>query len=749
MDSNKSDISINSSFIDFSFSDTSKIESDHNLTAEGMYFNFEVELQKNYYFTYLLNIMICFSDKNTRRAVSFYSDTNISVRNLTRTAQLLNESLGSSFHVPTSHKKLLKSVDPCYQFELHIKCTTCKIYTSTESPNHKTVLCAKCQKVLRKEKMNYFVYIPFEQQIRSMIQKNLNQIIEYNKKFANESSIIIDVQSSNVHKKIAAKHPNSVILSLVLNTDGANVYNSTNKSVWPIQLYQNYLPPSVRYIPENILVIGLSFGIGKPDVKQLILPFAKECRQIFTNNGLKFMHSDQDIIFLPMVTHVCCDIPARAMVQEMVAFNGYDACCYCDHPGVIVKSESGKKSKVVRYVNRQNLKPRAHANVSEIMLRLSQRNDPDPICGIKSVSCMAGFKYFDMVDGYCVDYMHCALLGLVKMLLKFWLDPPYFKKPFHINEENANILDARLLSIRPTSEISRKPRSLRDRKHYKANEYRSLLLYYLRFCLSGILNMNYVHHFQLLSAAIYILLKEKVTHDEIAKAEEMLIEFADEFETLYGIDSTTMNIHLLRHIPNAVRNLGPLWAQSAFGFEANNGVLLKSANGNNNVSEEITKKYILRRTLLQTQYSQRNLDCEPLNFTGNKIVIELTLSEQRDFETHGIAVVDSRIGAWTRMKFNGRIYTSLKYIKTKSIDYFVVFSDETFGVIHFFFKYNNIGYVYYEKFKTCSETDHLIEVQSTSSFLIEEIENITEKLIFMEINNRKYVTRIPNHYEKT
>lgn len=92
--------------------------------------------------------------------------------------------------------------------------------------------------------------------------------------------------------------------------------------------------------------------------------------------------------------------------------------------------------------------------------------------------------------------------------------------------------------------------------------------------------MQYVHHFQLLSAGIYILLQSKIDTEQISVAERMLIQFADEFETLYGIDSVTMNIHLLRHMSTAVRNLGPLWAQSAFGFEANNGVLVKSANEN-------------------------------------------------------------------------------------------------------------------------------------------------------------------------
>ena len=37
----------------------------------------------------------------------------------------------------------------------------------------------------------------------------------------------------------------------------------------------------------------------------------------------------------------------------------------------------------------------------------------------------------------------------------------------------------------------------------------------------------------------------------------------------------TINIHNLLHLPDVVRNLGPLWSNSCFPFEAANGELLK------------------------------------------------------------------------------------------------------------------------------------------------------------------------------
>ncbi len=45
-----------------------------------------------------------------------------------------------------------------------------------------------------------------------------------------------------------------------------------------------------------------------------------------------------------------------------------------------------------------------------------------------------------------------------------------------------NFVDSRLLNIKLPSEIKRSPRALMDRKHYKANEFRTIM-YYLSYTL--------------------------------------------------------------------------------------------------------------------------------------------------------------------------------------------------------------------------------------------------------------------------
>ena len=50
----------------------------------------------------------------------------------------------------------------------------------------------------------------------------------------------------------------------------------------------------------------------------------------------------------------------------------------------------------------------------------------------------------------------------------------------------------------------------------------------------------------------------------------------------------TINMHSLLHLPEAVKNLGPLWVHSCFAFEAANGELLKFFHGSQSVEKQVS-----------------------------------------------------------------------------------------------------------------------------------------------------------------
>ena len=66
---------------------------------------------------------------------------------------------------------------------------------------------------------------------------------------------------------------------------------------------------------------------------------------------------------------------------------------------------------------------------------------------------------------------------------------------------------------------------------------------------------------------------------DISKTESMLFEFYTWATKLYSLDMCTHVTHSLIHLTKGVRNLGPLWCYSMFGFESMNEQLKSLVHG--------------------------------------------------------------------------------------------------------------------------------------------------------------------------
>ena len=49
----------------------------------------------------------------------------------------------------------------------------------------------------------------------------------------------------------------------------------------------------------------------------------------------------------------------------------------------------------------------------------------------------------------------------------------------------------------------------------------------------------------------------------------------------------TLNVHGLMHLPDVVRNLGPLWANSCFPFETANGDIMQLFHGSTGIEKQV------------------------------------------------------------------------------------------------------------------------------------------------------------------
>ena len=60
----------------------------------------------------------------------------------------------------------------------------------------------------------------------------------------------------------------------------------------------------------------------------------------------------------------------------------------------------------------------------------------------------------------------------------------------------------------------------------------------------------------------------------------------------------SINVHLLLHLPDTVRELGPLWVYSCFHFEGQNGILKNLIHGTQKVDLQLLSSYSYLRNLL-------------------------------------------------------------------------------------------------------------------------------------------------------
>lgn len=167
------------------------------------------------------------------------------------------------------------------------------------------------------------------------------------------------------------------ILSLCLNIDGANKYKSNNLYVWPIQLMQNYLPPNIRFLPNNIIVNGLYYNKVKPNCYEYMLPLITELNRLNEQN-ITINIEGQDYIFKPVITSCSVDLPEKSLLQETKQFGSYDGCTYCDIPGELVVAEKldssddedeGTSKKKKKQKKRCNIKKKVAGDASKTLTK--------------------------------------------------------------------------------------------------------------------------------------------------------------------------------------------------------------------------------------------------------------------------------------------------------------------------------------------------------------------------------------------
>lgn len=659
----------------------------------------------------------------------------------------LNSMPGAKIEIPTRKEQMKREANLKYQYEYYIFCDFCKYLFKKDET------CFNCGKITKKRKNNYFVYINIKQQILHKFEIYLEDILSYAERERKKDELR-DIHDSTIYMQMSAKAEDQIILPLTISLDGAQIFRSSKTTLWPIQATMAFLPPNVRFLKENILIVGLYCGDSKPDISTIIIPFAEEMQMlqrkgIFTWNKQKLLH------FVPKVMFCSSDMPARAEIQNCKP-SGYFGCPCCQKKGEAVKNPKTGRS-YVRFLRDNSETPiRTHEMAVKIGLDVLMQCQLVEPKGLKGVSAMIAFKDFDLAAGFAIDYTHGSLLGITKNLLDIWLgakklqyeegETYRFKS---LNSRQRIELNRRIVSLKPTTQFRHKPRPIYDRNFFTANEYRSLLWYYLPFALSGLLGKELVKHFVLLSDATYILCKAQIKKTEVHRAGIMLSKFASMFEYYYGKNAVTINVHMLRHYSMSVINSGPMWCHSMFAFESNIGEIKRSFNCTVDVVEQIAFNYSIRAA---QQHESKFKDASTPQILRPKLKTVTSEQENILLESGINFQKDSKFMIGQEMSWKSRVYKSTSSVTTKSVDYFIQVSDGSIGSIELFVQFEK-PWILLKKYEIIKIFEHFQQIRPTQGlYKFYPYDAIRFKLIYLKFNYsnvsfREFVTIEPNHFE--
>ncbi len=351
------------------------------------------------------------------------------------------------------------------------------------------------------------------------------------------------------------------LISISVGIDGIPITKSTNKSFWPV------LGKIDQLSFDNIFVIGLFQGNSKPSDTHFLDKFVLEVNELEAK-GIQIGQS----LYSFKVSKICADAPARSFLKNVNNHNGYSSCERCVQVG--------------QWLGRMVfLEFDCDARTDEsIKLFTDKRHHK------KNGECTLNNIDIGLVSQVPLDYMHLACLGVTRKLFRQWVKG---KIPHKMSNKIIMEISKHLMLLRKyiPNCFQRKPRSLLEIDHFKASEFRTLLLYTGVVCLKNLISQDYYDHFVLLHSAMFILLSKKAFVPEWNSiAKDLLRKFVEDGIRIYGSEFSVYNVHSLLHLHDDAMRFGNLDNASCFPFENFMQEIKRMIHSKNFALEQVTKR---------------------------------------------------------------------------------------------------------------------------------------------------------------
>ena len=383
-------------------------------------------------------------------------------------------------------------------------------------------------------------------------------------------------------------------LAIGLGCDWFQPYKHITYSVGVLYLVIFNLPREERFKMENIILLGIIPGPSEPKkvMNSYLGPFVNDMLTFW--EGVKVWHNTSQTFITIRMALICvmCDIPAT---RKVCGFAGHSACYGCSK--CLKKFPSDVFPNKLDYsgYDRESWEPRTPVNYkiqAEQYMKAKTKAAQQEVlseCGVR-FSILTQLPYFDIVRMHVVDPMHNLLLGTSKLMMHIWTQNDIISKA---QFEAISTTAAKISVPRCVGRIPSKIAS--SFSGFTADQWRNWTTIYSAVCLKGILPQNHFICWLLYVRACKILIPRTILKQSATTADEYLVKFCKMFETLYGTEHCTINMHLHLHIKDVVLDYGPVYSFWCFSFERFNGILGNYYTNNLNIESQFMKKFMLQQ----------------------------------------------------------------------------------------------------------------------------------------------------------
>lgn len=396
-------------------------------------------------------------------------------------------------------------------------------------------------------------------------------------------------------------------LCFTLNIDWFNPFDETQYSAGAIYLVVLNLPRCDRYKVENTILVGIIPGPSEPKVhiNTYLSPMVDDICKLYDGHVFCNPRSLTNVTTMrAMLACITCDLPATRKVCGFSNFNATLGCSKCLKKFPVY--QFGKKPDYSGF----NVQTWVLRDMDTHMVKAIESKNANSTSHREEIAKTYGVKYsellrlpeFNMVRYHVIDPMHNVFLGIIKHTVKTWKETGLLlDRHFEKLQEKVDLMNV-------PSKIGRIPRKIgAGFAAFTADEWKHWVLIYSVYALYDILPEEHYKCWCMLVDSCLHLCQPVTTLATINRAHDLIVEFCRTFETLYGRESCTANMHMACHLKASIEDYGPLSSFWCFPFERYNGILEGIKKSWLNPEKQMFLKYLDLQLMRQFTNSEHNM----------------------------------------------------------------------------------------------------------------------------------------------